>query len=358
MSDFDYVAAWHELAYPAFQLLPEEATDQILLIAEHRSAFTQDSDCDVTLNAEDRASQGIRIPGLLAWFDKRAADAACPLARWARTAFFAAHWRPGAKEANDLINLMSQTGAGWIFSKLADQAIQRRLGLPKKRPWGTAGFEVIEGMLRFGVGYDSAGGGWTWKEAAWAARDSLDRCRAIQAAVCPGNPPRKGSPHQETYDYLNHFEAATKRMHRDVGLADPTCAPWLTVVEDYDRAPEVVLTRRCNVEAPVGWRVLERQAINLRPHAFTIRSAHLGNSNSMMLDPDVAPCAHPGGCDLRYTQHKHDTVLVVQAGPDAAQDSDTPDVSVTEPVRAWLKHICDLATEAKLPVDGIVIVRE
>ena len=208
----------------------------------------------------------------------------------------------------------------------------------------------MEGMLRFGVSYAGAGGGWTWEVVAWATRNALERCQAIQAELCPGAPPHKDCPHQQTYDYLDRFAKATDRMRSEVGLADPTCAPWLTVVEDYDKAPEATLRRRCNAEAPTGWRVLGRRRVNFRPHPFVIGQAHLRNS-TMILDPSSAPCA---GCGRGYADHKYDTVLLVQASAENGQQMTTS--STPEPVKAWLKRIVDLAAEANLPVDGVALV--
>lgn len=72
------------------------------------------------------------------------------------------------------------------------------------------------------------------------------------------------------------------------------------------------------------------------PHPFHIGARHLSNSQGGVLDPDAAPCAYPGGCNLNAAQHEKQTTLFIRVPSNR-------DLNAVEGLHDYLKSIKEAA---------------
>lgn len=162
--DFDYKAAFHKVARPAFSALPP-AVHALLARTEQLCAnLHQDS----TL-----AMPWPEDPTFRAAFEALDSET---LAKAARAVYYWGHWNPNGGIG---------TGAYWKFSDYADQVLSARLGLmsPHASTNGNGIFvRCLQGQIRYCW---STPWSWQWEEMALATEESKDR---LQRAVRPSQP--------------------------------------------------------------------------------------------------------------------------------------------------------------------------
>lgn len=205
---FDYLRAWHELAYPAYEALE----DEVRKLAEVTCVVAQDQqqgkNLDVTWSS-DEVNQA---------FETMADEQPTALAKAARVVFFIGHWfarpilkpyfepcGPGQWELIEpeeplfsMVGRLYSDGGSWKFSNYADQVLRERLGLPPRSTFSqrnSAYFQVHEGMLRLCLEYKNRaeGEGWTWNEVGLATPDNLAKIRKLidkwqDEGKCGSNP--------------------------------------------------------------------------------------------------------------------------------------------------------------------------
>lgn len=160
MKVFDYAAAWHGLAIPAYNTLPEEVKSLYRVTAEKSRGLTQLQDLSMPW------PDGLRE-------DFRAFNTAT-LASASRAVYFCGHWKPSRE-----FFLGAEHGAHWKFSSYADTTLAERLGLnpPHARTDGNAKFvRIHEGYIRVCF---SSPWSWRWEEVGPASAELVSACRAI-----------------------------------------------------------------------------------------------------------------------------------------------------------------------------------
>ncbi len=230
---FDYLRAWHDLAYPAYEALD----DEVRKLAEATCIFAADlsQTSDLTMPWPDAETK--------LTFTVMADEQPTALAKAARVVYFTGHWfsRPILKSHFEpcgpgqwelivpkkpmfaMVGELLSGGGSWKFSHYADQALRERLGIKKHSkfaPNNQAHFEVIEGMLRLCLSYKGrvCGEGWTWNEVGLATPARLAHVRKIIAdevdALSPNpeadisNPDTLDRVAKRLKDSRNSFEQA------------------------------------------------------------------------------------------------------------------------------------------------------
>jgi hypothetical protein len=148
MKEFDYAAAWHDLAREAYQALPQNVRDLVALTAEQTEGLAQLKDLTMPW------PEGLRL--------RYAEIPAEILADAARAVYFVGHWFPAG---GDLVVPGRQHGAHWKFSAYCDQELRRRAELPEtgRDNERGIGFGIHQGRLR--VSFASRDS-WLWEEVA------------------------------------------------------------------------------------------------------------------------------------------------------------------------------------------------
>lgn len=162
MKVFDYVSAWHDLALPAYNALPESA--RILYARTVRETRGLSQIADLSMPWPEDAS--FRA-------DFRAIDT-LTLARAARAIYSCGHWKPSGETFDG-----SEHGAHWKFSHYADQELSERLGLRSSyaRADGNAMFvRILEGYIRVCF---SSPNFWLWEEVGAASESLVTACQSI-----------------------------------------------------------------------------------------------------------------------------------------------------------------------------------
>ena len=205
-SSFDYLRAWHELAYPAYEAME----DDLRKLVEETAVLTADLQQDRNLQMPWPEPSSIFrcVPQLLNFklaFEVWADEQPTALAKAARVTYFTGHWfakpilkshfepcGPGQWELIEpeeplfsmVGRLLQEHGSHWKFSNYADQVLRERLGLPVKRAFSknnSAYFQVLEGMLRLCLSYKNKqdGDGWLWHEVGLATPENLAKIRKL-----------------------------------------------------------------------------------------------------------------------------------------------------------------------------------
>lgn len=168
MLTFDYARAWHDLAIPAYNSLPDslralwadfqEADREILSERIVNPRMHQDSTLDVV---------GCP-PALRARMEGFSTH---DLARAARAIYSAGHWDPGMAGGNFTGKFDKyQTGAHWKFANVCDQILRMRLNRSRE--------SLLEGMIR--ETFDD-GQSWSWFEVCFATEDYETPPRPIRS---------------------------------------------------------------------------------------------------------------------------------------------------------------------------------
>jgi len=227
--EFDYLRAWHELAYPSYNELEDEVrklAEATCVVAKDQQ---QDSTLDVTWSSDEHQLA----------FQVMADEQPTALAKAARTVYFLGHWwcrpiiepyfEPCGPTLGDyeliipkeplfcLVGRLYSDGGSWKFSNYADQALRERLKLPPRSTFSSnnkAFFQVLEGMLRLCLSYKSKkdGEGWTWREIGLATPEKLEQVRATIEGLITITPTEEPEHLITTPDA---FDSIVKRLKRD-----------------------------------------------------------------------------------------------------------------------------------------------
>lgn len=158
MKEFDFAAAWREMARPLYDALPLTIHDLIRESATHAAGLRQGNDLTMPWPSDDF----------------RAAFAALPsdvLASAARTVHSAGHWYP---TGGDLEIPGRQHGNHWKFSHYCDQTLRARFGLTRETQRGI-GLAILEGEVRITWG---SGEAWYWQPIGLATDARIADVRA------------------------------------------------------------------------------------------------------------------------------------------------------------------------------------
>lgn len=209
-TEFDYEAAWTNLARPAWERTP----DAFKALAGRVDAESADLH-------QHRDTLDVLWPktDLRDTFAALAASDPYGLAMAARAAYFVSHW------------FYSESGAqrpfaqpGWKFANYADQVLTAALGLPRNRSGKTpngASFAVFEGFLR--VQFNRPGdrtGFWLWEEVGPATPEVLAAVRGVTA-------PEMYASYEKAQSYLADAKAAAAKA------TTPEAQAWLTASTTY-----------------------------------------------------------------------------------------------------------------------------
>lgn len=151
MKQFDYRTAWHQVAKPAFDALPENVRALYAELPALQQGPTLAIDCPPELLARFEAI-GTRI-----------------LAVAARVCHDYGHWWPGDAGKDP------HAGNGWRFANIADQVLAKRLGYRSRFEREGLGISrrIIEGAIRVQCATKDS---WQWVEIGLA-----DEITAIEA---------------------------------------------------------------------------------------------------------------------------------------------------------------------------------
>lgn len=172
-NQFDYAAAWREVARPAYDSLPQDIRDLLAQVAGEAASLSQLPDLSMPWPDDPQLGEK-RIEGsdLRSRFDKVPAEW---LAQAARVIYSCGHWFPAG---GDLDLPGREHGAHWKFSHYADQSLRARLiaatSADVMRSNGP--FQVHEGAIRLCY---SSHDMWTWAEVAPATLEGLTRAKAL-----------------------------------------------------------------------------------------------------------------------------------------------------------------------------------
>lgn len=182
---FDYAAAWRDLAWPSYQALPADVRGLLARVAEECGDLNQKPDLsmpwpnDPILGDRQDVSSNLRET-----FDKIPAEI---LAYSARVIYFLGHWHPHEKDCGDFAG--RDKGSHWKFAHYADQSLRDRLiralnaegknGADILRG-GDGPFQIYEGAIR--ICYSSRNM-WSWEEVAPATREGLERAKKLRAEL-------------------------------------------------------------------------------------------------------------------------------------------------------------------------------
>ncbi len=170
MKTFDYRRAWHEVAKPAYLILPADVRQLLADVTEQAKDLHQLPDCSMPWPEDS---------DLRARFDRIPAEW---LALAARAIYFVGHWRPADADLAEI----PRNGETWKFAHYADQSLRERLGLPPRGSNGRygsgchSGVEIHQGTIRV---YYSSPDCWLWDEVAPATQEGLRFAHARAADI-------------------------------------------------------------------------------------------------------------------------------------------------------------------------------
>lgn len=153
--DFDYISAWHAIAFPKYLQLPREFREARVKAIELLKDEKQKSDTlDIPLLPE--------VVSLFEGFDSEI------LSRASYLVYFLGHWFP-ARDCPEELRTFGEEGS-WKVSNVLDQMLHKRLELPRNRKGKNPHAQffvngVHEGRIRVAF---STNGLWTWEEVCWA----------------------------------------------------------------------------------------------------------------------------------------------------------------------------------------------
>lgn len=169
MPDFDYRAAWDEVARPAFLSLPANIRALYDRVCEEAKDCNQKPDCQLAWPTIKESIEHIS-DSLFSAFVNLDAEW---LAQAAQVIYYFGHWAPGHTK-------ISQKGNGgyWRFSNYADQVLRSKLGAQVSRegPIRGYGFTVHNGLLRLCYSGPDI---WTGIELGLATQTTVDRAKSI-----------------------------------------------------------------------------------------------------------------------------------------------------------------------------------
>ena len=297
MAEFDYARAWKTLAEPQFLSLPASVIEVLYQVVADCEGLSQGSDLRMIWPGD--GAHPLENPGGNYLWEAFKAIPTATLAHASRVIWSMGHWEPLGVTG-------IPGGAHWKFSNYADQVLRDRLGLPQiTEDKKGIGYEIHEGMIRLTF----SRGCWIWKEVGLATRGSLEQ---IRREVLKSEPVRR-----------RDFGPLVTRVR---ALAPTITRQWLNL--DPFMVPETSAEK-----AKVRWdglvedtcvRIAGLEHINHRPHPFTIGPNHL-KGDSLVLDPDSAPCAHRG-CALSYNEHESDYVVVLAPARDGVTEDEVKPV--------------------------------
>lgn len=227
--EFNYVKAWHDLAVPAYNALPDMAR---LVYAEfavkHAKGVRQDGNCDYV--------------GFTEWSrDVVGAFSLSELCRMSRAIYFVGHWMPSLHDGNFIGKAVIDplgVGAYHKFSGLCDQQIRRRVWAkfyPEEQSsyrseygqlipsHSVRGIGIHEGMLREQF---SSKDYWLWNESAFADEEGM---------MLRGERP-SGTSYSEIERFLQRCEKGE--------FAQADAKPWLDLSRFYGERRDPFRMRR------------------------------------------------------------------------------------------------------------------
>lgn len=161
MPQFDFVAAWREVANPAYLALPQNLRDLFETVREVAKDLQQDKNLDMPWPE-----------GLKSQFDEIPAE---ELSKAAHVIYCWGHW--GGMDS-------SSGGAYWKFSRYADQSLRPRLGMDPSSTWEDPprglSFKVCDGLLRLCY---SSRDLWTWTKIGLATVGTMEKARKLIKAA-------------------------------------------------------------------------------------------------------------------------------------------------------------------------------
>lgn len=153
MSEFDFVRAWKELAYPSFTRLyhqQEWARKLVNAVQANVEKIHQQENLECnwpfTGDASKELVGSMESAGLAA------------LAYLSHVYYFFVHWMPGKQSFEDLVvyeaarRLAGECGAHWMLANLMDQFIAKRLGISRRRMDDKGEKELILGSFTDVIG--------------------------------------------------------------------------------------------------------------------------------------------------------------------------------------------------------------
>lgn len=230
MQTFDYARAWHDLAIPAYNSLPDSL----------RALWADFQEADREILSERLGPRGERVGSPRMHQDSTLDVVGCPpdlrarmeafpthdLARASRAVYNAGHWDPG-KEGGNYAGKFDKysTGAPWKFANICDQILRARvfgavgegagyIARDGKAPRSFRACEIHEGLIRETFSDHKS---WSWFEIAYATDNYLSHNRVPRPGMTPGRWPK--------YDWrkLEAFGARCKAGEFATGDA----RPWL-----------------------------------------------------------------------------------------------------------------------------------
>lgn len=94
--------------------------------------------------------------------------------------------------------------------------------------------------------------------------------------------------------------------------------------------------------------------VNHKPDIFYIGPRHFPKNGGMFIKPEQAPCYN---CGQDYSEHTHDTVMLLKPIAKDGEDLDTILEKNKLTVQGVMKRIVELCTAAKIKLDGFAFVR-
>jgi hypothetical protein len=165
MKIFDYASAWHDLAIPAYNVLPDDVHALYARTVRETQGLSQLKDLSMPWPSPEfrEAFRAIETE---------------TLARAARAINSCGHWKPGASHCQSSHAFPgTDHGAHWKFSHYADQELSERLGVSRSNA-SSPGYKtgILEGYLR--VCYETRDS-WRWDEVGPATVSLLEKCNAL-----------------------------------------------------------------------------------------------------------------------------------------------------------------------------------
>lgn len=224
MKEFDYMAAWRELAKPSFDALSPEVRELFRYVRDNGAEWKQNVALDVPFPADG---------ALLRDFQ---AVPTRELANAARTIYYFGHWN--FSRSGDY---GPSHGENWKFSSLADQVLSAALGLrgPHELEGQGISLRVHEGYIRVQASSHDA---WTWEEVGPATPEVLEAVRSVAQPLTP-NRRRNWRDSWKDFDAaLPAYMEAVKAAARAV--LTPSEAAWLDTAR-FMREPIVAGSENC-----------------------------------------------------------------------------------------------------------------
>ena len=234
MKTFDYEAAWHEVARPAYEALPQDVRDLLAQVAVEAAGLNQLP--DLSMPWPDDPQMGERgTPGstLRVRFDAIPAET---LAFAARVIYYVGHWYPTGA---DLALPGRMAGAYWKFAHYADQSLRARLAAATSADAmrSNGPFQIHEGVIRLCY---SSKDMWTWVEVAPATIAGLEYARKLRG--------RLSVKLAEDCDQVAYLFVESLRTPG--GITWP--AEWVALMntDHYMREEQGIRDRKATVEKP------------------------------------------------------------------------------------------------------------